>query len=64
MTLDINKLKTKILTLSDFVNDSDKFRKTFQREIDKYYKEIREDDFTIDVINKSDSYYAVKKCFN
>lgn len=57
-TLDINKLEIKVLTLSDFVNDSDKFRKTLQSEIDKYYKEIGEDDFTIDVINKSDSYYA------
>ena len=57
-TLDINKLEIKILTLSDFVNDSDKFRKALQSEIDKHYKEIREDDFTIDVINKSDSYYA------
>ena len=57
-TLDINKLEIKRLTLSDFVNDSDKFRKTLQSEIDKYYKEIGEDDFTIDVINKSDSYYA------
>lgn len=57
-TLDINKLKTKILTLSDFVNDSGKFRKALQSEIDKYYKEIGEDDFTIDVINKSDSFYA------
>ncbi|KLI17083.1 hypothetical protein PQQ32_03805 [Brachyspira hyodysenteriae] len=58
LTLDINKLETKILTLSDFVNDSDKFRKTLQSEIDKHYKEIGEDDFTIDVINKSDSFYA------
>ena len=58
LTLDINKLEIKILTLSDFVNDSDKFRKALQSEIDKYYKEIGEDDFTIDVINKSDSYYA------
>ncbi|ADG72219.1 hypothetical protein R4K54_08005 [Brachyspira murdochii] len=57
-TLDINKLEIKILTLSDFVNDSDKFRKALQSEIDKYYKEIGEDDFTVDVINKSDSYYA------
>lgn len=58
LTLDINKLEIKVLTLSDFVNDSDKFRKALQIEIDKYYKEIVEDDFTIDVINKSDSYYA------
>ncbi|WP_297203598.1 hypothetical protein [uncultured Brachyspira sp.] len=29
-----------------------------QSEISKYYKEIGEDNFTIDVINKSDSYYA------
>ncbi|OEJ16071.1 hypothetical protein BFL38_11505 [Brachyspira hampsonii] len=58
LTLDINKLETKILTLSDFVNDSYKFRKTLQSEIDKYYKEIGEDDFTIDVINKPDSFYA------
>ncbi|MEI0603485.1 hypothetical protein R4K55_04630 [Brachyspira alvinipulli] len=57
-TLDINKLEIKRLTLSDFVNDSDNFRKILQSEIDKYYKEIGEDDFTIDVINKSDSYYA------
>ena len=58
LTLDINRLEIKRLTLSDFVNDSDKFRRTLQSEIDKYYKEIGEDDFTIDVINKSDSYYA------
>lgn len=58
LTLDINRLETKRLTLSDFVNDSDKFRRTLQSEIDKHYKEIGEDDFTIDVINKSDSYYA------
>ena len=58
MTLDINRLEIKRLTLSDFVNDSDKFRRTLQSEIDKHYKEIGEDDFTIDVINKSDSYYA------
>lgn len=58
LTLDINRLETKRLTLSDFVNDSDKFRRTLQSEIDKHYKEIGEDDFTIDVINKFDSYYA------
>ena len=58
LTLDINRLEIKRLTLSDFVNDSDKFRRTLQSEIDKHYKEIGEDDFTIDVINKSDSYYA------
>ncbi|WP_028330555.1 hypothetical protein [Brachyspira alvinipulli] len=58
LTLDINKSEIKRLKLSDFVNDSDKFRKTLQSEIDKYYKEIGEDDLNIDVINKSDSYYA------
>ena len=58
LTLDINRLEIKRLTLSDFVNDSDKFRRTLQSEIDKHYKEIGEDDFTIDVINKFDSYYA------
>ena len=58
LTLDINRLEIKRLTLSDFVNDSDKFRKALQSEINKHYKEIGEDDFTIDVINKSDSYYA------
>ncbi|WP_295158559.1 hypothetical protein [uncultured Brachyspira sp.] len=56
LTLDINKLELRRLTLSDFVNDSDEFRKTLQKELDKYYS--KDEDFSIDVIDKVDSSYA------
>lgn len=59
LTLDINKLELRRLTLSDFVNDSDEFRKTLQKELDKYYDYKRIGiDFSIDVIDKVDSSYA------
>lgn len=56
LTLDINKLELRRLTLSDFVNDSDEFRKTLQKELDKYYS--KDEDFSIDVIDKVNSSYA------
>ncbi|WP_295162839.1 hypothetical protein [uncultured Brachyspira sp.] len=47
-TLDINKLEIKILTLSDFVYDSGRFRDFLQNDINEYYKDY--DDIAPNII--------------